>query len=253
MATVLWAGPCAAISGRTSAELHGFLEPVAGPIDVTGPVTRTRLPGIVFHKRTLERSELTHIDNIPVIGAARTLLDLCGVLDSADCEIALDAALRMQLVTHEKLRELVELGSRSRLAGVRVLRVLVEVRGDGEALSETELESRVIRLLRSASYPLPERQVEMNVGPRPGRVDFLYPGRNLVIEVDGRRWHSGRRPETRDRRRDHALVLGGNRVLRFTWEDVVNQPKYFLQIVGEALGLTLFGADSNARRENARG
>ncbi|MGH2752528.1 MAG: hypothetical protein ACRDK3_16905 [Actinomycetota bacterium] len=43
------------------------------------------------------------------------------------------------------------------------------------------------------------------------------------MEVDGRRWHSGRRPETRDRRRDHALVLDGKRVLRFTWEDVVKQ------------------------------
>lgn len=165
MATVLWAGPSAAISGRTSAELLGFLEPVAGPIDVTGPMTRSRLPGIVFHRRRLVRSELSFVDNIPVVGAARTLLDVCGALDSADCEIALDAALRMRLVTLDELHDLLELASRSRIAGVRMLRDFVEVRGEREALSESELESRVIRLLRGASYPLPERRVEMNLGP----------------------------------------------------------------------------------------
>jgi hypothetical protein len=26
-------------------------------------------------------------------------------------------------------------------------------------------------------------------------------------------------------------------VLRFTWEDVVHEPEYFLEVVGEALGL----------------
>ncbi|MGH2699348.1 MAG: hypothetical protein ACRDJL_09145 [Actinomycetota bacterium] len=72
MATMLWAGPFAAISGRTSAELHDLLEPMAGPIDVTGPVSRTRFPGIVLHKRKLKRSEVVHVDNIPVIGAAHT-------------------------------------------------------------------------------------------------------------------------------------------------------------------------------------
>lgn len=75
------------------------------------------------------------------------------------------------------------------------------------------------------------------MGDRRGRVDFIYPDANLVIEVDGRRWHAGRKPEIRDRRRDHSLVLGRKRVLRFTWEDVVHEPEYFLEVVGRALGL----------------
>ena len=135
------------------------------------------------------------------------------------------------------MRDLVKMASRRRLGGVRTLRGLVDVRGDDDAISESELESRVFRLLRATHYPLPERQVHIDVGKRRGRVDFFYPEANLVIEVDGRRWHAGRRPEVRDRRRDHSLVLGGKRVLRFTWEDVVHEPAYFLEVVGEALGL----------------
>jgi len=135
------------------------------------------------------------------------------------------------------LQEAIQRASTRRLRGVRLLRELVSVRGDEDALSESELESRVVRLLRGASYPLPERQVHLHIGSRAGRVDFFYPDASLVIEVDGRKWHSGRRPETRDRRRDHSLMLQGKRVLRFTWEDVVEDGHYFLQVVGEALGL----------------
>ncbi|CAN5741659.1 type IV toxin-antitoxin system AbiEi family antitoxin domain-containing protein [soil metagenome] len=237
MATVLWAGPGAATSGRTSAELHGLLDPAAGAIEVIGPVNRTPRPGIVHHRMPLGASEVTLIDNIPVLSASRTLLDLCGSIEPVTCEIALDAALREGLVDIDELRILVEMASRRRLRGVQALRELVSVRGIEEALSESELESRVFRLLRGAHYPLPQRQHPVDLNDRRGRVDFFYPEAKLVIEVDGRRWHAGRRPEKRDRRRDHSLVLGGQRVLRFTWEDIVRQPEYFLGVVGDALGL----------------
>jgi very-short-patch-repair endonuclease len=236
MATVLWAGPAVA-SGRTSAELHGLLDHIAGPIEVTGPVNRTPRPGILHRRRTIEDSQKVDIDNIPALCVAHTLLELCGSLAVATCEIALDAALREGLVVMNELRAVLAVASKRRLRGSRTLRELVAIRGDDEALSESELESTVFRLLRGVDYPLPQRQVTVDLGDRRGRVDFIYPEANLVIEVDGRRWHAGRRPEIRDRRRDHSLVLGRKRVLRFTWEDVVHEPEYFLQVVGKALGL----------------
>ena len=237
MATALWAGPSSALSGRTSAELHGLIDPASGPIEVTGTVNRTPRPGIVHRRRVLASSERSSVDNIPVVSVARTLLDLCESDEFPVCEIALDAALREGLIDIDDLRTLLGAATKRRLAGVRRLRDLVAVRGDEEALSESELESRVFRLLRDVGFPLPQLQVAIRLGDRPGRVDFFYPEANLVIEVDGRRWHAGRRPEIRDRRRDHSLVLGGKRVLRFTWEDVVHEPEYFLEVVGEALGL----------------
>ena len=237
MATVLWAGSGAAISGRSAAEQHGLLELVAGPIEVTGPANRAPRPGIVHRRRPLESFETCRVDNIPTLNVARTILDLCASIDVSTCEVALDAALREGSVDMDALDALVLMASRRRLGGVRTLRELLDVRGEGEAMSESELESRVFRLLRTAHYPLPHRQFPVDLNRRPGRVDFFYPEANLVVEVDGRRWHAGRQPETRDRRRDHALILDGKRVLRFTWEDVVHEPGYFLEVLGEALGL----------------
>lgn len=249
MATVLWAGPGAVASGRTSAELHGLLDHIAGPIEVTGPVNRTPRPGILHHRRTIDDSEIVHVSNIPVLRVAPTLLELCGSLDDvATCEIALDAALREGLVEVDELRAFLAMASKRRLGGLRTLRELVAIRGDDEALSESELESRVFRLLRDVGYPLPQRQVSVYLGDRRGRVDFFYPEANLVIEVDGRRWHAGRRLEIRDRRRDHSLVLGSKRVLRFTWEDVVHEPEYFLEVVGKALGLIAASSRKAAQR-----
>lgn len=237
MAAVLWAGEGAAIAGRTSAELHGLLDPIAGPISVVGPVSRTSCPGIDLHKSKLFPLDRAVVDGIPVLTALRTLLDLAAADGQAICEIAMDAGLREGLVTIEGLRSLIERASTGRMRGTATLRRLAEVRGDEDALSGSELESRVIRLLRRARYRLPERQVHFELDGRSARVDFLYPDANLVIEVDGRKWHAGRRRETRDRRRDHTLLLQGKLVLRFTWEDVVGNGDYFLAVVGEALGL----------------
>lgn len=71
MATVLWAGTRSVISGRTSAELHGLLDPAAGPIEVIGPVNRTPRPGVVHHRIPLENSEMSLVDNVPVLSAQR--------------------------------------------------------------------------------------------------------------------------------------------------------------------------------------
>ena len=237
MGSVLWAGAGAAIGGRSSAELHGLLAPRAGPIEVTSLRNRRQRSGIVHTRRALEPSEVVVADNIPLISVARTLLDLCATREVETCEIAVDAALRDGRVLVEQLSKLVEHASTRRLAGVSVLRRPISVRGDEDALTESELESRVIRLLKRADYPLPRCQVVMQLGDRPGRVDFFYPHTKLVIEVDGRRWHSGRKEQLRDRKRDHALALQGVGLLRFTWEDVVHRPEYFLEVVGHALGI----------------
>lgn len=69
--------------------------------------------------------------------------------------------------------------------------------------------------------PEPVRQhlVELGKG-RTARVDLAYPGARLVIEADGRRWHSGRADFESDRERSNLLAARGCTVLRFGWDDV---------------------------------
>ena len=52
-----------------------------------------------------------------------------------------------------------------------------------------------------------------------GRVDMLV-GKSLVIEIDGRAYHSDPRAFENDRRRDALLVARGYRVLRFSFQQV---------------------------------
>ena len=46
----------------------------------------------------------------------------------------------------------------------------------------------------------------------------------VVVEVDGRNWHIGKRAFGEDRRRDRKLVRAGWRVVRFTEDQVEQDP-----------------------------
>lgn len=109
------------------------------------------------------------------------------------------------------------------------------MRGDDEALSESEFESSFGRLMRKGSLPMGERQVARE-GVRKGRVDIFYPEQNLVTELDGRKWHSARREKKRDKRYDNELNIEGKRALRLTWEDMDDEA-YTLDLVARALGI----------------
>lgn len=52
------------------------------------------------------------------------------------------------------------------------------------------------------------------------RVDFLF-GDRLVVEIDGREYHSGEERFESDRRRDAQLSAAGYRVLRFSYAQVM--------------------------------
>ena len=103
-------------------------------------------------------------------------------------------------------------------------------------MSESELESSVIRVLRKSCISLPERQVTVDWEDC-HRLDFCYPAHNLIIEVDGRKWHASRKRFERDRRRDNAVSLEGKRVIRFTWTDVMRDESYVVRTVKRALGI----------------
>jgi very-short-patch-repair endonuclease len=119
---------------------------------------------------------------------------------------AVDSALHLEVLPPAALRRLRH--------GVppRHRSVLNEV--DGRAESGTESITRV-RLRRKGL------QVEPLVRlPRVGTVDLVVEGR-LVVEVDGREFHSSEDRFEEDRRRDAHLAALGYRVLRFSYRQVL--------------------------------
>jgi hypothetical protein len=172
------------------------------------------------------------VGGLRVTSPLRTVLDLCLTLPLTAAVVSTDSALRAGLVSRAALRRacaaLAAGQDRSRVA--RVVRLV-------DRRSGSVLESVCRVLFAEAGLPAPLTQFEVrgSDGRLLGRVDFAWPEHRLVVETDGFAFHADRASYRADRRRTHALVLDGWRVLRFSWEDVVHQPEGTVTAVREAL------------------
>jgi very-short-patch-repair endonuclease len=66
-------------------------------------------------------------------------------------------------------------------------------------------------------------------------VDIMFRKLKLVIEIDGRLYHTGAEVFESDRWRQNLLILDGWCVLRFTWTMIEEQPKKVVAMVREAI------------------
>jgi very-short-patch-repair endonuclease len=237
MLAVLCAGPRAAASHRAAAALHGLGSFRPGPVEVTAPriVRRDPGPAARFHfARRLGPCDVECRDRIPTTTPPRTLVDLAGVVSASRLEGALDDALRRKLCTpNDVLDAITRAGTRRR--GTGALRGLVAPRLDGERPTESELELRLLQLLRRARLPVPVAQHEIDEGGFLARADFAYPAERVALEAHGARYHVGRVEWQRDLHRANALQAVGWHVLAFTWDDVVTRPSYVVAEVAKAL------------------
>ena len=194
------------------------------------------LAGIIGHStRRLDRADVVRRGPIPLTSPARTLLDLCSVGAPAAVESAVEDSLHRRLVTRARLEAVLNRGSQGR-PGVATLRKILADRDPRAAPTESVLEDAFVRLLRDAGLPVPARQYPVRVPGRPAvRIDFAYSARRVAIELDGRRWHSGRADLERDRAKSNVLVALGWRLLRFGWADVHDRGAGVVAAVAELL------------------
>jgi len=173
---------------------------------------------------------------VPVTTVTRTLVDLGAVMSFPRVESALDDALLRDLVSLRSLGDALERLGGSGRRGVATLRSLLLQRDPVCAPTESQLESSVLRLLRSAGLPLPRCQYVVELGSgRSVRIDFAYPHIRLGIEADGRRWHSSAADTSRDRVRKNLLLGAGWRILHFGWAEVRERPELIVDTVARAL------------------
>ncbi len=232
MAAVLACGDSAAVSHRSAATLWEILPRRGDGLPVEVIVARGRAgrrPGIrVRHIRTLRADEVTRREGIPITTPARTLYDLAGVATHRQLERSLAAALEQGLTTCSQVLSL--LVHHTRGPGKSKLRALLEP-GSRLAFTRSEAEERFLALIRRAQL----REPEVNVTVEGHEVDFCWRAERLVVEVDGRAFHSSDRSFERDRRRDAVLVAAGLRVIRVTWRQILSEPEALLVRVAQAL------------------
>ena len=238
MAACLAAGREAAVSHRAAATCWG-LEGISDQV-VEVSTGRHRNPPsgpkVIVHTTRLPNRDVCCLGPLPMTTVTRTVIDLAGVVDGVRLEVALDDALRTRRTTLDRLaRRLSELGGKGR-PGSGKLRILLEERDPSTARLESELEARMLRLLRRAGLPRPVTQyVIREAGRFVRRVDFAYPEHRLAIETFGYRYHSARRDWQRDLERGNRLQPLGWRELRFSWDDVQSRRQHVIALVRQGL------------------
>ena len=238
LAACLAGGSGCVASHRTAAALHRLDDFGPGDIEVSLPRSRRfRSSGVtVHHVSRLDRVDVAVVDGVPVTTVARTLVDLAGALDAGRLEEVLDGALRDGLVHRARIQwRIEELGLQGR-RGIGVLAALLEGHAAGP-VPRAVLERRFLRAIACRGLPRPSCQAPVRrPGARMAYVDFLFEAARLAVEVDAHRSHAPRRQRRNDAERANALVLTDLRLLRFTYEHVMQAADYAAEICGEALG-----------------
>ena len=115
------------------------------------------------------------------------------------------------------------------------MRAVLEARGPGFVVPESELEARTLELFDAHGIHRPDQQVEIEFWEcLAGRVDFVWVEERVIVEVDGRLWHGDETFES-DRERDNAAILAGWSPFRFTWHMVTQRQDYVIGTTREAL------------------
>ena len=233
MAAVLACGPHAAISDRSAAGIWELMRPPprGAPVEVTGPRSlRGPGAGVRLHRRgRLGPDELKPRHSLPLTSPSRTVFDLSTSLNPYELERVLARALRQKLVDIESVTAM--LVRHPHRQGCGTLRELLEDAA-GPALTRSEAETRFLTLLRKTGVPGPE----VNSVVSSLEVDFFWPDRGVVVEIDGFAYHSHRSAFENDRSRDPKLTAEGLAVIRFTWRQIEMEPAKVLVRLSMALG-----------------
>jgi len=230
MAAVLACGAGAALSHRSAAMLWQLTG--AGPlaeVEITVRGGDRRRDGIRVHRvADLDRRDLTRRARIPITTPARTLLDLAVVAEDRELARAFEQAQILRLVSAREVRAALARSPTGR--GRRAMRVLLEAAAEPR-FTRSRAEERMLELIRASGLPVPRT----NVWVHGFEVDLHWPQQRVVAEVDGYAYHRTRAAFERDRRRDQRLQLAGQRVLRVTWRQIVDEP--FALVAGLARAL----------------
>ncbi|MDH5503208.1 MAG: endonuclease domain-containing protein [Acidimicrobiia bacterium] len=223
------------ISGRSAAAIHQFnrfvhpnMPEITIPYSGDGRSRTARVTRSQFFKTTA----VLDIDGLPVATAPETVFVTAPwISPRRTARIVDDLVLR----NPDALAELQDIYLRyqgHRMRGMATMRpIILEISAGGYVPTESELEAVAWEIFAEADLPGLARQAPLPWAPTAGRVDLYVPDWRLIIELDGRLWHSKTEDFERDRARDNAATAAGYNVLRFTWEALVSDPASCLRTV----------------------
>jgi very-short-patch-repair endonuclease len=166
------------------------------------------------------------VAGVPVTSVLRTLADLARRCSRLQAIVAIESAVRLDLVTPEQLA-LLRRHSDRRLRS----RALA-----ADPRSESPLETAVRLLLVDAGIDVEPQWSGLDWrGWEVYRIDLAIPRWRIAVECDGVAVHGSAKAIYRDRSRANRINVDGWHVLRFTWWDVKTRPAYVVTTVRNAI------------------
>jgi Transcriptional regulator, AbiEi antitoxin/Protein of unknown function (DUF559) len=180
-------------------EVSRFRRPAL--IDVVVPKQRRGRDGVrIHHRANLRRGDLTTVDRIPVTRPARMLVDLNDALTAHQLANVIHRCAYRGLFSAAATRDVM-----ARTRRTKTIERALALHASGSAGTRSHNEDRFLKLC--LVEPL------VNTVLLDEEVDFLWPDRGLLVEVDG---VNHGRPATQrdDARRDAKLRAAGLHVVR---------------------------------------
>jgi very-short-patch-repair endonuclease len=212
-------------AGRSAAYLHEFdgFGP-ARPVIMISPDENARSPlARVIRSGRFEEVSRVRRRGFVVTDEPETILTLSRDLSSPRLETLVDWVLARRRCTAVDIHDVLQRSSG--VPGVGKLRPIVEYRlPDAYQPPSTELERLLDRVLDDPRLPNHTRQMPLRYERVDATVDAYIAAWRLIVEGDGRRWHTRRADHERDRYRDNEATAHGYAVLRFTFEMLRDRP-----------------------------
>ncbi len=218
------------ISGLAAAHLRELdgCRPARAELTVARGSSR-RSPLAIVHQS--DRFQASPLGPFMVATVAQTLCDCAARLGPRLGEV-LEAAVVDGRVSTEVVLARCESMLPRPPAGVIDLARLATALGDLPAVPTSVLEVPLYRILSDPRIPPWEAQATPAWWPADDeRLDAYIPTWSLIVEADGRTWHTRRADFDRDRRRDHIALANGHRTVRFTHGQLVEEPQYVLRVL----------------------
>jgi very-short-patch-repair endonuclease len=218
MAAVLACGDGARLSHGAAASLHGVWRVGSGPVHVTAPGPH-RIVGVRCHTtRDLAGLGDAVLDGVPVTSLERTVLDLSVDLPAQRLRTLLEEVERRNRFDLRRFDA--ELDACRGHHGSGRLRSALACVSDTPPALRSHLERRFLELVRGAGLPEPSA----NVIVEGELVDYHWPERRVIVEVDSWLYHRSRRSFEEDRRRTNRFGLAGQLPLRITDTRIDTEP-----------------------------
>ena len=246
----LAAGPGATVTHESALRLHGVERTAPRPVTLTVPHgSHARVAGAIVHQiDDLAPTHVTSMNGLPVSRVARAVVEVAATVGERRLGDIVDDVVWGRRASLLRVSACLRQVARPGKPGIARLARVLDARSDGPVPAGSDLEWSMFRALVAGGLPAPARQTPLpGRGLAEGLVDASYSDARVILEADGRRWHTRIRDLAEDHVRDAEAARVGWETLRFVYEQIAEEPEEVCATVADVRAVRLGLLDPRLR------